>query len=48
MKPMQCGKPERSGTKRVCKRRSARLRRRLEKRDPENAPTKNAYHEYTR
>ena len=45
---MQCSKPESRGVKRVVKQRATRLRRRLEKRDPESAPVKNAYHEYTR
>jgi hypothetical protein len=47
MKRAQHGKPESSTTKKVQKRVMARWRRSAEKRDPENAPTKNVYKNYT-
>lgn len=47
MKRQQHGKPETSAVKKVQKRVVNRRRRQLERKDPENAPTKNAYKNYT-
>ena len=47
MKRAQHGKPESSATKKVQKRVVNRRRRQAEHKDPENAPVKNAYKNYT-
>lgn len=47
MKRAQNGKPEGSNTKKVQKKCTNRHRRQLDKKDPENAPIKNAYKNYT-
>jgi hypothetical protein len=47
MKRQQHGKPDTSASKQVQKRVVNRRRRLEEKRDPENAPTKTAYKNYT-
>jgi hypothetical protein len=47
MKRAQHGKPETSETKKLQKRVVNRRRRQAERRDPESAPVKNAYKNYT-
>ncbi len=45
--PEQIDRHERTGIKRWYKKMAARIRRRFEKKDPENAPKRNRFHGYT-